>query len=158
MDGQVTFVDLTPQLGEFSPCILIYFPQLLELDITGCRGIDSELLNDCIGACSNLQRLEMRGCKQCSQHIIVQIVRKLPNLVYFDASNAGHINYVNAYNILCHLPKLNMANFTPQEIFEQLDDWTNLYRTFRDVHFGVNIMMYLPNYGRNLRLDLLPED
>ena len=106
IDGMVTFVNITPQLGFFTPSILIYFPQLAELDISGYKDIEPSLFTDCIGACSNLKKLVMIGCLQFQQYHIVRFASTVKELNYLDAQNCGEFTYANAYAVLATLQSL----------------------------------------------------
>ena len=151
VNEMVTFVDLTPQLGAFTPCLFVYFRDLMEIDISGCKSIDPCLFVDCIAACQNLRKIEMISCTQFNQYHIVNMLQDKPKLKYFESSKGSNINFTNAYRMLSSLPSLEFLNFDPQEIFEQIDDWSNLFRIFRNVHFGINIMRFFPFYGKYVR-------
>ena len=150
----LTYVDLTSQIGPFTPCILVYFSDLQELDIGGCRSIDPSLFVDCIVVCTKLRKLVLTSCTQFSQYQIVKVVRNKCHLEYLEASNTSDINYANAYLILSHVPQAQFVNFDPHKIFNEIDDWTNLFRIFHYVHFVVNIMRFFPFYGKYLTHDL----
>ena len=157
IDGVLTFVNISPQVGSFTPTLLIYFPQLSELDISGCKGIDQSLFTDCIGACSHLKKLVMTGCIQFQQYHIVRFASTVKKINYLDAENCGEFTYANAYAILATLQDLRMLHLNPQDIGEQLQKWSNLFVLFRRVHFGINITRHFPFNGNYLRVEMPDE-
>ena len=102
VNGMMMFVDLTPQLGVFSPSILIYFANLQELDISGCNSIDPEMFIDCLVACKFLKKLVMVRCTQFTQHQVVKMVQNIRAVTYLDASECCMVNYVNASTFWPH--------------------------------------------------------
>ena len=157
IDGMLTFVNITPKLGYFSPTILLYFPELLQLDISGCKGIEPSLFTDCIGSCVNLKKLVLKGCNQFQQYHVVRFSSSVKQLSYLDAENCGEFTYANAYALLATLQHLEMLHLNPQDIGDQLIKWKHLFVLFRRVHFGVNITKHFPFNGNYLRLDAADE-
>ena len=147
VDTIVTCVDLTEQLGIFCPCILIYFPNLKELDITGCISIDSELFTDCLPACTNLQKLLMKSCLQFSEYKIVKIATQVMTLEESDVANTSPLSFWNFYVICSTLQSLRTMDFTPKNI-SHLHEFKCTIGIFCNVHFGINIMRYFPFYPR----------
>ena len=105
VNGMVTFVDITPQIGIFTPSILIYFRQLQELNISGCVNIDAVLFVDCSVTLENLIKLIMRACYQFSQYLIVKTGAHHAKLEYFDFVGCCEITHSNLYTlclVVCH--------------------------------------------------------
>ena len=152
----LTFVNLTAQLGPFTPTLLIYHSHLQELDISGCTDIDATLFVDCIGACKDLKKLCMSSCKQFTQYHILKFVSTVPKLSYFEFANTSEISYCNALAILGNLHMLESINFDPMDIANNVQAFRNLMRIFRKVNFGVNIVKHYPLYG--IRSDIMCEE
>ena len=144
VDGILTFVNLTNQLGQFTPCVLIYYPNLEEIDVSGCVTIDPTLFADCIGACKQLKKLIMTGCRQFSQYSFVKMMGTVKSIVYLDISNTSEIEYCSAYAILSNLQKIERINFDPADISTRLNDFKHLLALFHNVHFGVNVVRFFP--------------
>ena len=149
VDGMLTFADITPQLGEFTPSLLPYFDNLLELDVSGCIKIDSNLFTDCVVACVNLNKLVMKACTQFSQYQIAKFVSNLKSLEYLDVSNGPEFMYFNGYVILSNSNKIRFLNLDPE--FKDVIQWKCLFVIFHQVHFGVNITRFFPHNGQYLR-------
>ena len=93
VNGVFLFANLTAQLGPFSPTLLLYFPQLKELDISGCIQIDSGLFCDCIAACTSITKISMKNCSQFSQYQLSLFVRKTRKLRFLECSNCDTVAY-----------------------------------------------------------------
>ena len=156
--NMVTFVDLMPVIGTFTPCLLIYLHTLHELDVSGCTDIDNCLFVDCICACTNLKKLDIVRCIQFTQYDIVWMVPNIRKLQYFDFSKACDIEYAHAYSVLATLQQLDFVNFDPKNIVNEYEDFRRLIRMFRNVHFGINITRFFPYSGRYLRQDMLSSE
>ena len=147
----LTFVDMTTQLGPFTPAVLIYFAHLQELNISGCVTIDPCLFTECVGACVELKKLSMKSCVQFTQYL-VKISRQVQNIEYLHCTGSCEITCVNAFCILSNLPRIMFVNFSPN-ITNNLIDWKQLVIRFNSVQFGIELMGKFPFNGARLRYD-----
>ena len=153
-----TFVDIMSQIGVFTPTLMIYFPQIQEIDISGCVMINPALFIDCLVAVQNLKKLLLVGCIQFNQYSLVKISVHMKNLTYLDVVHCCEIHHVNLYCILSNLNKLQFINLSPRDALKDIEYFKEIIRIYRDVCFGRNILMYFPNYGSQLHLPMFDEE
>ena len=156
--GMVTSVDMTPVIGLFAPSILIYFHELNELDVSGCKEFDATLFVDCIASCVNLKKLIMTGCDQFIQSYLLSMLQAIKSVEFLEISRVTKLDYATAYVIMATLKKLTFINFDPRYMQSEYKDFLRLLRTFSKVHFGNNLLIFFPNIETFVnRLDTEPE-
>ena len=154
IDGKVSSVDLTQIIGYFKPELLVYFCNIQEIKISGCPEIPCATFVDCIVSCSQLKKIEMTGCIQFTEKMLVKMFNKLLALQYIDCSFCAGVTFASAFNIVSHLHDLFMISLEPKFRGAEMTDWKRLIVTFTNVKFGVSILSVFPNYGQSLRLGL----
>ena len=122
--------------------------ELQELDISGCRAIDANLFVDCIAACTNLRKLEMKACSQFTQYHMIKLVVNLKQLRFLEFSNTQDVSVCNAHAILANMQKLEKVNFDPKTSPHELQGFKQLMAIFRNIHFGNNITRHFPFNAR----------
>ena len=160
MKGHVNYkeelleINLTPNFGGFVPEHLVYFKNIVQIDISGCTEIIATLFVDCIATCRNLRIFSMTGCIQFSEKNMQKIFNQLPELEQIDCTSCADVTFATAYNIISPLKKLLGINLEPKFARAEYEDWKRLVQIFRFVTFGHSIMRIFPHYGMYVRFGL----
>ena len=151
VDGSTLKINISALLRPFSPNYLIYFPQLLKLDISGCRSLEGSTFIDCIQACRNLKEIHMVSCYHFSEYQVVRILTNLPRLEIVDCTRATPLMFCDAYTIVSSLVLLRQINVEPKHEIAEVKDWKRLVAIFRNVMFGHSVKRIFPHYGNDIR-------
>ena len=144
--------EITGHIGSFSPILFIYLREIAEIDVSGCRSIDSDLFVDCIIFCENLKKIEMRSCWQFEENDFVKMLPKMRKLSYVDIAKCCKITSVSALYIAASMCQVLWLNFDPKDAKSNVSDWEILLRNFPEIHFGHNVRVHMPFYGNNWRI------
>ena len=145
-------IDITEKIQLFSPLILVYLTNISQLDISGCRFIDPNLLVDTVIFCTGLKKLEMQFCSQFQEKHFVLMLPKLQDLLYADFHSCDEISFAAAFWMLSEMDEIQCINFDPQNPVADVNDWEIILRHFTMVHFGHNIRCKMPFYGNHWRM------
>ena len=138
-------VNLDHIYGGFDPKVLLNIKDLVSIDISGCCHHDTYVFIECVLKCLKIVKIEMIGCKQFSEHQIVDICTGFPNLKFFDASGCIGISFVSGNTILCNCHNLRVFRVVPKYKEYDKKQWSKLCSTFLDVEFGDDIKKMLSN-------------
>ena len=150
IDDKVSTVDFTQKIGYFKPELLVYFGNIQEINISGCPEIPCGTFVDCIVSCSQLKKIEMTGCIQFTEKMLVKMFNKLLGLQYIDCSFCVGVTFASAFNIVPYSHDLFMISLEPKSKGAEITDWKHLILTFTNVKFGVSVLSMFPNYGQSL--------
>ena len=151
INGSISRVNFSQKIGPFKPEHLIYFPQITEIDISGCSQITPDIFVDCIASCMHLIKFNLRGCTQFTEKMLQKMLTQLNFLKYVDCTFCEHVTFATAYNIVSALPHLLIINLEPRFPGPEINDWKRLIVTFNKVQFGVSIISMFHNYGMSFR-------
>ena len=139
VSGKSVRVDWTPYLGNVTAFSILMFPNIQELDITGCDNVVANDFVDCVGFIKNLQILILDKCIQFSQYHFVKIFKQLEKIQKFSLVECCKIPFTPAYCICSVLHELQEMDFEPDNILVEKKDWKKLKAIFFTVKLGKNV-------------------
>ena len=126
--------------------LLLEVPHLsnvVSFDVSGCISLDASTIVECLNLLPNLMFFICRGCKNFSQYQLADIVKKSPNLHYFDATYGMPVSYVNAYVMLASSKYIDKFAVEPAHETYCKQEWNKLMSVFRNVQFGRCVYSFL---------------
>ena len=105
-DGRIVTVNWTPYLGEATAFSILRFPNIEEINLSGCDNIVANDFVDCIGFCTKLRSVILDGCVQFSQYHFVKIFQNLKNVEQFSLVKCCKMPFTPTYCVCSFLPKL----------------------------------------------------
>ena len=138
MDDGYVEIDWTPSLGYFQPFHLIYFPNILHLDISDCNNITASDFIDCIQLVPKLDTIIMDGCDQFSQYHFVKIFTQIKMCSNVSLLRCQLLPFTPVYCILASLRLASFIDFEPGNVDSEEKDWRKLIAIFFKVRFGPN--------------------
>ena len=136
-------MNITDIYGGMNRATMQKMVELTTVDMSGCTDFEPSEFIDGILKCCKIEKLEIAGCKQFTEHNIIDICTSLPELIYFDASKCAGLQYANAHVILCNARKLRVFKVEMRYPEFERKDWIKLKATFPDVIFGEEIENFL---------------
>ena len=122
--------------GELPTFNILNYPNLVEVDITGCVGIVPDEFVDVIGYASSLKILKLNGCNQFTQYHMVKLFDQLVQLEEISLVQCQRMPFTAAYCICSGLKNLRYIDLEPANIQEEMKDWKRMLAIFFYVQFG----------------------
>ena len=116
-DESTVELDVTSQIGKFSPTLFVYLTNIHEINIHGCRFINAELFVDCIVSCKNLNKLIIISCSQFNEIHIVRMLPELKCLRYFDMDKSNELSFIGAFWVLSVSPNIQCIISSPKMLW-----------------------------------------
>ena len=135
-DDGIKTVDITEHVPVCTAFTLLYFPNILELDMTGMIHINPQDFIECIGFVAKLQFVTLDGCTQFSQYNFMRIFDQLPECRWISLLKCQTLESTAAYCIMASCYKLKFIDFELSEIWSSARDWRRLRSIFFQVRFG----------------------
>ena len=95
-DG-VRTIDVTDKVPKCSAFTLVYFPNIIELDISGMIEIEPQDFVECISYVSKLQFVTMDKCKQFNKYHFMKIFKQLPECKWVSLLKCQCLDYTACY-------------------------------------------------------------
>ena len=96
-------VNLTPIYGGFNSYVMSVMKDLVDMDVSGCRKLNTDDFVESIVDAFKVEKLNISGCTQFTEQQIIDICTCLPNLVSVDATGCTGLQFANALTILCNI-------------------------------------------------------
>ena len=149
--GRSALLNISSDILDFSPFLLLYLRTIKELYISNCSNFSVTDFFECLCTCQSLQKLCLRGCKQFLQWHFVSYIPKLPKLQHLDLANCNSFVYGSAFAVVSHMNDLEFVDFEPANICVEIAEWKDLFITFNQIEFGPSFRCILPYEGFNYR-------
>ena len=146
-DGRSALLNVTEDIGQFSPFLPLYLRTIKQIDISSCRSFSAKDFLESIRACENLKELSLQGCKQFTQWHFTNYASEMKQLQYLDLENCCSFVYGSAFIMCSKLQDLRFFEFDPANIIVEIREWQYLFRTFFRIEFGYAFRHILPNQG-----------
>ena len=142
-DANGLLVNITDLYGGFQQFTFEKMSGLANVDISGCKALNASEFTEVLIKCLKIEKVEMVGCTQFSEHQIVDICTSLPKLVHFDSRKCTGLQYANANVILCNVRTLRVFKVEIKYPQYEKKDWRKLKSTFSHIDFGEEVEKFL---------------
>ena len=146
-DGRSALLNVTEDVRQFSPFLLLYLRTIKQIDITNCCTFSAKDFLESIRSCENLKELSLQGCKQFTQWHFTNYSSEMKQLQYLDLEDCCSFVYGSAFIMCSKLQDLRFFEFEPANITVEIREWQYLFRTFFRIQFGYSFKRILPNHG-----------
>ena len=146
MDGCSRQIDWTPTLGFFEPFTLMYFQNIVHLDVSGCNTMNPADFVDCIQFVPRVQTVVMDSCNQFSQYHFVKLFAQIRNCENISLVQCQMLPFTPVYCILASLKCPKFLDFEAANIDGEKKDWRQLIAIFFKVKFGKHFTSKIKEY------------
>ena len=140
-DEGICTIDVTDKIPPCSAFSLIYFPNIIELDITGMVELNAQDMVECISYARKLQFVTMDKCKQFNKYHFIKIFDELPECKWILLLQCQSLDYTTAYCILSSCNKMKFFDFEVDQKWSCKSDWRKLLSIFLNVRFGRRMLL-----------------
>ena len=117
---------------------LLNFPNVINMDISGCDTLTANDFVDCIGFLRHLEIIRLDRCSQFTEYHFIKMFTQLKQLKIVSMLKCQQIPFTPMYTICCSLQNLQYIDFEPKNIKIEERDWKKLCSIFLNVTFGSN--------------------
>ena len=133
-----------PELLSFT---LLYFPNVVHLDLSGLSDIVPNDFLDVIGYMKSVKSLNLDGCYQFSQYQIVKIFQMVKTVEKLSLVDCCKLAFTPAYCICSSVKFLKYVDFEPENIILEKRDWKRLIAIFSRLNLETNSVQHVVRTG-----------
>ena len=143
-DDGIERTDVTHHVPVHNAFVLLYFPNITELDLTGMTHMNPQDVVECISYVWKLQFVTLDFCTQFSPYHLMKIFQQLKECRWISLVRCQSLDWTPAYCITSSSSKLKFIEFEMSHRWTSPSHWMQLRNIFLTVRFGAK-MKYSSN-------------